>query len=474
MDYAALRGRLEECGQQHLLTFWEELSDAQKEGFAAQLDAVRWEKSGEWVAEYVTGQPEQEIPADIQPPTYFAVKPENDEQVAEYAKALADGEKMIAEGKVALCTVAGGQGTRLGFDGPKGTYPVSPIKNKTLFQMFAEQVSRLQEKYDTEILWFVMTSIINNEQTQTFFEENSYFGLKEENVVFFVQGLMPCFDQAGKVLLADKDSMAMSPDGHGGTLLALQTSGALDRMKETGAEYISYFQIDNPLVPVIDPLFIGLHHLTGSEMSSRSLTKTGPYEKLGNFCVTGGKMMIIEYSDMPDDLAQQTDADGRLAYRAGSPAIHVISRKFVERLTAGGEFQLPFHRANKKVPYTTLEGTAVKPEENNAVKLETFIFDALPLANNPLILEAVREEQFGPVKNATGVDSAESCRKMLQDKDASWLEAAGVAVPRKADGTLDCILELSPAFAVSAEDLKSRASEIEVPVAGSECYIGKR
>ncbi|MGL4855013.1 MAG: UTP--glucose-1-phosphate uridylyltransferase, partial [Lentisphaeria bacterium] len=379
-----------------------------------------------------------EIPLDLKPAQYYPIDPETQDQVDLYMQAYELGKKMIAEGKVALCTVAGGQGTRLGFDGPKGSYLTSPIMSKSLFQLFAEQIIGLQKLYNVELKWYIMTSRINNVATELFFQENNYFGLKSDNVFFFVQGLMPVFNHQGKILMAAKDDLQMSPDGHGGTLLAMRKSGALQQMIDNNIEHLSYFQVDNPLVSVIDPLFVGLHSLTNSEVSSRSLTKTGPFEKLGNFCITNNKLTIIEYSDMPDELATATDASDRLAYRAGSPAIHVFSRKFIERITEGGSFSLPFHRADKKVPFIDENGSLIEPTENNAVKLETFIFDTIPMAQNPIILEAVREEQFAPVKNATGVDSAESCREMSMLKDALWLEQAGFEVPRNDDGSLNC------------------------------------
>jgi UDP-N-acetylglucosamine/UDP-N-acetylgalactosamine diphosphorylase len=236
-------------------------------------------------------------------------------------------------------------------------------------------------------------------------------------------------------------------------------------MKQRGVEHLSYFQVDNPLVSVVNPLFIGLHALENSEMSSRALIKTGPNEKLGNFCIVDGKLTIIEYSDIPQELAEKRNSDGLLAFRAGSPAIHVVSRKFVERLTAGGELQLPWHRAEKKVPYVTLAGDSVVPETPNAVKLETFIFDAIPMAEKTLVLGAEREDEFAPVKNKNGVDSAESCRRMLIDRDAGMLEAVGIDLPRTDAGTLDCVVELSPRTFFDFDDVKLYFAELgETPV----------
>ncbi|MCK5845109.1 MAG: UTP--glucose-1-phosphate uridylyltransferase, partial [Victivallales bacterium] len=354
----------------------------------------------------------------------------------------------------------GGQGSRLGFDGPKGTYPVTPLKNKTLFQYFAESLARAEEKFGASIPWYIMTSEVNDSNTRTFFEENNYFGLHSGDVSFFMQGTMPAVSMDGKLLLGSKNSLALAPDGHGGTLLALRKSGALNDMTERGIEHISYFQVDNPLVSVVSPLFIGLHALERSDMSSRALIKTGPGEKLGNFCMVDGKLTIIEYSDMPAELAEKRDPDGRLTFRAGSPAIHVISRYFVEQLTENGDLRLPWHRAEKKVSYVDLAtGDSIVPDVPNAVKLETFIFDAIPMAGKTMILGAKRKDEFAPVKNKSGVDSAESCRRMLIDRDGRWLAAGGAELPVGADGGLDCVIELSPLTFLDEDDVKTYISK---------------
>jgi UDP-N-acetylglucosamine/UDP-N-acetylgalactosamine diphosphorylase len=263
---------------------------------------------------------------------------------------------------------------------------------------------------------------------------------------------MPAFGTDGKLLMSSRSSLALSPDGHGGTLLALRKSGALDKMAADGNEYISYFQVDNPLVPVVSPRFIGMHALENSEMSAIMLSKTNSKEKLGNFCVAGGRVQIIEYSDLPDELAERRNPDGTLAFIAGSPAIHVISRSFVENLTAGGTLRLPWHRADKKISALDANGRMCVPDVPNGVKLESFIFDALPLASKVMILEGDRKEVFAPTKNATGVDSAESCRQMISERNARKLAAAGVALPYLPDGTLNAVIELDPRKILDNED----------------------
>ncbi len=445
--------------QEHILDFITELNQDQREQLLSQIEQINFEELDELIKKYVINKPEIKIPENISPSPYFSEIPENDDQKKLYDDANKKGKELLAKGKIAALTVAGGQGSRLGFDGPKGSYPVTPVENKTLFQYFSESLLRAGNKFGAPVKWYIMTSTVNDKDTRDFFKENKYFGLEESQLFFFTQGTMPAIGLDGKLLLSEKDSLALAPNGHGGTLLALYNSGALEDMRDNGIEHISYFQVDNPLVSVVNPFLIGLHALQQSEISARALIKTGPFEKLGNFCIVDNRLEIIEYSDMPDDLAQEREDDGKLRFRAGSPAIHVISRKFVERLTTGGRLQLPWHRADKKIPYINQNGEKINPEESNGVKLETFIFDAIPMAEKTMILEAQRENEFAPVKNQTGVDSAESCRAMLIARDAKWLEAAGITVPKKADGSPDCIIELSPAKFFDLEDVKEYFKE---------------
>jgi len=464
-----LEATLRACGQEAAATHLRNLDGDARARLAAQLAAVDWTTMEDWIRRYVLAYEPPELPRNIRPAPYYPLEPADEQQEKLYARAVARGEELIAAGAVAGFTVAGGQGTRLGFDGPKGTYPFSPVKNKTFFQLFAETILRVNEKYGTCVPWYVMTSPLNHEDTVAFFEEHEYFGLSPDNVRFFAQGTLPAIGMDGKVLLAEEDSLALSPNGHGGSLLALRDSGALADMRGRGVRHITYWQVDNALVQMFDPLFIGLHDLNGSEMSSRSLTKTGPFEKLGNFCLSDGRLIIVEYSDMPEELAVQEDEAGRLRFRAGSPAIHILDRAFVERITEG-QLKLPLHRAEKKVPCIDAEGNRIEPASPNAVKLEMFIFDALPLAENPLILEADRSEQFGPVKQVEGVDSVQSARQFLQERSARWLEKAGITVPRRGDGALACMIELSPRRFVDEDDVLAQAASLRAPLANAEEY----
>ncbi|MHC4244896.1 MAG: UTP--glucose-1-phosphate uridylyltransferase, partial [Planctomycetota bacterium] len=438
--YEDINNMLKKHRQSHLLAFWDLLDTAQRQHLLSQIQQLDLAKIDRWVADYVKIPASEAISVDLLPVPFYSLEPSDNEQEQKYTEAVKLGKDLIRQGKVAAFVVAGGQGTRLGFDGPKGDFPISPVKNKTLFQIFAEYIAASSRKYNTICPWYIMTSPLNHATTEEIFRSNNYYGLDEKNIFVLQQGTMPNFSPDGKVLLADKANLSCSPDGHGGSLKALYKSGAIEDMKRRGVEFISYFQVDNPLINIFDPLFIGLHALDKAEMSSRAVIKIDPFEGVGNLCLAQGRLNIIEYSDLPDELAERKNQDGSLTFKLGSIAIHIINRAFIERLNADG-FSLPLHRALKRVPHIDERGEPLETAEPNGVKLESFVFDAVPLASKSIILETLRPEEFAPTKNATGIDSVETTRKMMVARAASWLESAGLTVPKKPDGSIDCVIE---------------------------------
>ncbi|MCK5473564.1 MAG: UTP--glucose-1-phosphate uridylyltransferase, partial [Planctomycetes bacterium] len=324
------------------------------------------------------------------------------------------------------------------------------------------------------------------------FEKNNYYGLSPEDIFIFQQGTFANFSFDGKILLADKDKISVSPDGHGGSLRALHRSGALKDMKKRGVKFVSYFQIDNPLVKIFDPLFIGLHALDNSQISSKAVIKAGPGEKVGSFCIADGKVTVIEYSDLPTKLACRRNPDDSLVFGLASIAIHIINLDFIEQLNASGfselktsllsklhlessshsaSVSLPLHKAVKKIPHLDRHDNFIVPSEPNGIKLESFVFDALPLASKSIILQTLRGEEFGPVKNASGFDSAQIAKEMMICRSASWLESAGVAIPRKPDGSIDCVIEIAPSFALDRDDVKTKLNQIPKIAAGDKVYL---
>lgn len=470
--YEQIRNVLERHGQGHLLAFYDRLDAQQKQNLLAEIEQLDLPEIDRWIQDIVQNDRPEVLPARIEPAPSYPARPTQPRLAEKYDRARARGLELIKTGAVAAFVVAGGQGTRLGFDGPKGNYPISPVKKKTLFQLFAETIAATADRHNARPAWYVMTSPLNHKETVGIFEANNYYGLGKENVFIFQQGTLPNFSFDGRILLAEKHKVAGSPDGHGGSLKALYRSGAVEDMKKRGVKHLSYWQVDNPLVHIFDPLFIGLHEMDGSQMSSKALLKAHPKEKVGNFCLADGKVTVIEYSDLPDELAEKRAADDSLLFKLGSIGIHIISRDFVEKLNANNSFSLPLHRAVKKIPCVDPEtGQQIKPEEPNGIKLETFVFDALPLADNPVILETIRSEEFAPVKNATGPDSAQVTEKMMTERAAARLENAGVRVPRKPDGTPDAVIEIGPGFALTPDELKSKTDQIPPIKPGDTVYL---
>jgi UDP-N-acetylglucosamine/UDP-N-acetylgalactosamine diphosphorylase len=301
-----------------------------------------------------------------------------------------------------------------------------------------------------------MTSPATHDETVAYFAENGHFALPPAEVKFFCQGTMPALDMAtGKLLLEERGALFASPNGHGGVLLALADTGLLGELRDRGVTTIYYFQVDNPVLKMADPLFLGHHLRTNSEVSSKVVAKEGPTDKLGNLVLINGRCGIIEYSDLPDTLAHQRDEQGRLRFRVGNPAIHLFSVKFLESV-AQGAGRIPFHVARKKVPFLDDAGNLVQPAKENALKFEMFIFDVLPRAERWSVVETTRREDFEPLKNATGPDSPETVRQAISDLAADWLEQAGVRVPRTAQGGAAVPLEISSLFALDAEELAAK------------------
>lgn len=451
---AALTEQLESIGQSKLAKYIEGVQGDGGEMLKAQLSSFDLEQLSEYIStygkDYQTDSPDDEI----NPAPYFALSDTSWDR-ADYAKR---GDELIAASKVACFTVAGGQGSRLGYDGPKGCYPTSCVSGKSLFEMFAQTIYANERKYKATIPWYIMTSPLNHEQTIKFFKDNNHFGLDPQNIKFFEQGVMPSFDaQTGDLLLADPAHLATNPDGHGGAYKALHVSGALDHMLDRGIEQLCYFQVDNPNAKIVDPVFIGLHAFSpesSGEFSSKMVAKASWDEKVGVFCRVGESISVVEYSDLPEELAKMTNDQDELMFNAGSIAIHVISTAFIKQIATDPAYALPFHRAVKKVPhFDPATGQAVSPEEPNAIKLERFVFDAIALADRSIILETDRIEEFAPVKNATGSDSIETSKQIQSQRAANWLFSAGVKIPYNDDGSVNASIELSPLTALSPEDL---------------------
>jgi len=428
-------------GQEHVLAGWDALEADHRESLVAELQLLDFNALAELYAR--RSEPHASLPPRDR------VRPIPVEEPSADARAV--GEEALRRGELAALVVAGGQGSRLGFDKPKGLLPVGPVSGATLFRIHSEKVLALSRRYGKPVPFLVMTSPATHAETVEYFRAERHFGLPEEQVHFFQQATMPALDlETGRLLLEAPGKLFLSPNGHGGALTALADSGLLAKLKAAGVRHVHYFQVDNPLTNVGDPAFLGRHIESEADVSSKVIFKENPAEKVGVLALVDEKCGIIEYSDLPPAMAEERAADGSLAFKAGSPAIHLFSVAFLERVTAGRQW-LPFHVARKQVPHwNPTTGETVTPDGENALKFERFVFDALPLAERWLAVHAARENEFAPLKNATGADSPETCRALMLDRARRWLTAAQVSVANGA------AVEISPLFALDAEELRTK------------------
>ena len=340
----------------------------------------------------------------------------------------------------------------MGYQGPKGTVPVGAVSGKSLFQLHAEKILAISRRYGAVMPFYIMTSETNDEHTKQFFRDNDHFGLAPEDVQCVIQDMLPAVDFSGKIIMDAKNHIFMSPTGHGAALWTLHDRGALDDMKSRGIQYIFHFQVDNPLVVIADPLFVGYHNLIGSEMSCKVVEKGSPKERVGLACVRDGKNVVIEYSDLDEKTAGARTPDGRLRFWPGNVAQHVYDVSFIERMRPIVD-RMPFHRARKKVPYATDRGKRVVPEKENGIKFECFVFDAVPYANKIMHLEIVREKEYTPIKTMDGPESPDAAKLRMTREYARWLDLAGVKVPRDGSGAVAVPIEISPLYALDEEEL---------------------
>ncbi len=457
-----------EAGQDHLLRWWEDLDEVSRDKLLKQLGQIDFPLLDRLRNCCLDRSPNHLLKHNPEPPEIVPIpKTEMRKKAAEEAKKI--GGKFIQSGKLGIIVVAGGQGTRLGYEGPKGCYPVSPVKKKSLFQMHAEKVAAESRAYDVIIPWYILTSESNEQTTKLFFKQHRYFGLSPENVFFMKQGMLPALDEAGKCILDDKDHVFTSPNGHGGVLLAMVESGAAEDMEKRGIELLSYFQVDNSLIRLVDPTFIGYHIQKKAEMSSKMLRKNNPMEKVGHFIIADGKLKVIEYSDMSEEELQSRNPDGTLKFEAGSIGIHLINRDFVTKEAKGGT-SFPFHVALKIIPYLDDEGYLIYPEKPNGYKFEMFVFDALQDTTQSVIMEVIREEEFSPLKNLTGDGSPESVQRDISNYFGSWLESAGISVPKDENGDIVGSIEISPLFARNRKECLNKLP-LKIEFEGS-LYLG--
>ncbi|ORZ39048.1 nucleotide-diphospho-sugar transferase, partial [Catenaria anguillulae PL171] len=447
--YDAIKAKYDAAGQGHVFAFWAKLADPEKLALLQQLSQADphrvnriYEKAMQ--ASHIDASTTKidPLPASVFLSTANASK----DQLAKFHDA---GMAAIKQGKVAVLLMAGGQGTRLGSKDPKGCFNIGLPSAKSLFQLQAERLSRLQTIAGGTLPWYVMVSGPTRKDTVAFFEKHAFFGLNKEHVHFFEQGTLPALDKDGKIFLESMGKLSVAPDGNGGVYAALETEGILAHMKQHGVEYIHAYCVDNCLVKVADPVFLGYNILNGSEVGAKTVRKTDPKEPVGVVCLRNGKYGVVEYSEIPESVSAAQNADGSLKLSAANIANHFYTRAFLERVKEF-EGQLEYHVAHKKIAHVNVaSGEQITPSSPNGVKMELFIFDVFPFCKTFSVFEGERRDEFSPLKNKDGVDSPVTSRRDILDLHRRYLTAAGATL---ADGVE---VEVSPLVSYAGEGLEA-------------------
>ncbi len=348
----------------------------------------------------------------IQPKTIEPITPHKptEEQINNYTRI---GYEALKNGKVAALLLAGGQGSRLGHIGPKGTYDIAVAGGKSLFELHANYLKVQNEKVGHVMHWLIMTSALNHAATVEFFETNNYFGYPTEKITFFEQGMIEAVDFDGKIIIESDTKISRSPDGNGGCFRALKENNIVEKLMIEGCDWLFIFNVDNAIVNIADPLFVGYTIASQSACAAKVVEKSAPSEKVGIPCMVDGRPTIVEYSELTDEMLTMRDDDGKLLYRGGNIGNYCLS---LDILKIYLEKPLNYHLATKKIPYLAADGKTITPTEPNGYKFELFIFDIFPAFSDMAVLQVDRELEFAPVKNATGEDSPETARRLYNNK----------------------------------------------------------
>lgn len=399
MNYNEAMEKLKRYGQEHVLKYYAELPDEQRNTLIEQIDRTDFTVIGQAA--------ETEKRGTIAPIKAMTI-PEIDMGRERFERI---GMEAVKAGKLGAVLLAGGMGTRLGSDAPKGMYDIGISKPVYIFQRLIENLMKVVEKAGNYIQLFVMTSEKNHDATVGFFKEHDYFGYDKDYIAFFKQDMAPAADFDGKVYMEAKDSIATSPNGNGGWFLSMKKSGLLELVEKRGIEWLNVFAVDNVLQSIADPVFAGAVLEGGYSVGSKVIRKVNPQEKVGVMCTEDGRPSIVEYIELTEDMLTQRDENGEYAYNFGVILNYLFK---VDKLVNLLERKLPYHKSAKKIPYINEAGELVKPEEPNGYKYEQFILDMIQMLDSCLPFEVVRGKEFAPIKNKTGVDSVESARELLR------------------------------------------------------------
>ena len=403
MNYEQAKALLESKGQTQLLRYYDELDEAGKAKLLTAIENINWE------FEDALANPTDMSGAgrDIRPIKGLRL-PAIEARKAEYEKI---GVEAIKAGKVAAVLLAGGMGTRLGVDGPKGAYDIGVTKPLYIFEQQMKNLSEVNEKCGVFVPLYIMTSDKNHAQTVSFWKEHNYFGYPEADVKFFKQDMAPAVDYNGKIFLETKDTPALSPNGNGGWFGSMKRAGLVDDLKKRGVEWLNIYAVDNVLQRIADPVFVGATIDSGVNCGAKVICKNNPYEKVGVLCMDGDKPDIIEYYELTEEMANQKDENGDLAYCYGAIMNYLFRLSTLEEIV---NQKIPVHIVEKKIECVCEDGVTRKPEKENGKKFETLAVDLIKPMESVLPFEVVREREFAPIKNKTGVDSVESARELLK------------------------------------------------------------
>ena len=404
INYDEAEKLLEQYGQEHLLKYYGELTENEKQSLLAQIDMTDFSVINS--LETLSGNGGQR--GNIEPTSALTVDAieENKE------KYLQAGIDAIRAGKAAAVMLAGGQGTRLGFDKPKGMYNIGVNRDLYIFECLINNLKEVVKTAGAWIQLYIMTSEKNNDDTIAFFKEKNYFGYNPDFVTFFIQDMAPSVDFDGKVLFESRSSIAVSPNGNGGWFSSLVRAGFLDDIKAKGIEWINVFAVDNVLQRIADPLFIGAVISSGMQSGGKVVSKAAPEEKVGVLCLEDGKPSIVEYYEMTDAMRTQVDENGSLAYKYGVILNYLFNVSKLEEIC---NEKMPVHAVKKKIPYMDEENGFNQPTEPNGYKFETLVLDMVSMQDSCLVFEVERNREFAPVKNAQGVDSVDTARQLLTE-----------------------------------------------------------
>ena len=402
-----VKEKLKKYHQEHLLMKYDEKSEEEQKELLRQIENIDFDLMNE-LYEQATK------PVDLKKDLIEPIEHVDKSKLTASEKEMYEkkGIEAIKYNKLAVVTMAGGQGTRLGHKGPKGTFDFGLESHKSIFEAICDTFKDAWKKYDTVVPWYIMTSRENNDATVEFFEKNSYFGYPKEAIHFFKQGELPMIGTDGKILLTENGMVKLAANGHGGTLQSMDKCGVIEEMKNNGIEWIFISGVDNVLVKPIDPLLIGMSIHNKVLGSVKSIEKTDPKEKVGVFCRKNKKVGVVEYTEISEEMASLRDDDRSLVYGDANAIFHLYNIKGLEKVC---KLKLPYHTAFKKANYLDEKGNIVEATKPNAYKFEMFIFDSYEMLDDVVVLRVKREEEFAPIKNAEGADSPETARKLYRD-----------------------------------------------------------